>query len=280
LTFGNHLLRILAIGCKIYLNKMKKLSIITINYNNLAGLQKTVESVVSQTWQEFEYIVIDGGSTDGGAAYLQSQTDKITYWASEPDTGIYNAMNKGIARATGEYLLFLNSGDHFIDANSLQKAQHQLLNEAIIYFNIEVRDNELSYVLENPATMSFFYLHNNLPCHQCTFIHQSVFERVGYYDESLKIVADWKLLVLAILKHNVTYRKVDAVFSTFYKGGISSLPENQPIIETERAQVLQSEFPVLMNDLNERFVLERIIRNLRKSHKIDWLIKLGFLDKF
>jgi hypothetical protein len=189
-------------------------------------------------------------------------------------------MNKGIAMATGEYLFFLNSGDHFIDANSLKKAQMQLLHEAIIYFNINVRDNDVSYVLENPETMSFFYLHNNLPCHQCTFIHQSVFERVGYYDESLKIVADWKLLVLAILKHNVTYRKVDAVFSTFYKGGISSLPENQPIIETERAQVLQSEFPVLMNDLNERFVLERIIRNLRKSHKIDWLIKLGFLDKF
>jgi cellulose synthase/poly-beta-1,6-N-acetylglucosamine synthase-like glycosyltransferase len=77
--------------------------------------------------------------------------------ASEPDTGIYNAMNKGIARATGEYL-FLNSGDHFIDPNSLQKAQKQLLNEAIIYFNIEVRDNEVSYVLENPSTMSFFYL--------------------------------------------------------------------------------------------------------------------------
>jgi hypothetical protein len=71
---------------------------------------------------------------------------------------------------------FLNSGDHFIDPNSLQKAQKQLLNEAIIYFNIEVRDNEVSYVLENPSTMSFFYLHNNLPCHQCTFIHQSVFE--------------------------------------------------------------------------------------------------------
>jgi glycosyltransferase involved in cell wall biosynthesis len=258
----------------------KKLSIITINYYNLLGLKKTVESVTSQTWQEFEYIVIDGGSTDGSAEYLESQTDNITYWVSQPDKGIYNAMNKGIAKATGEYLLFLNSGDHFIDALSLQKVQNHLINEDVIYFNIDVIDNGSSYVLENPAVMSFSYLYNDLPCHQCTFIHQSIFERVGYYDESLKIVADWKLLLQAILKYNVTYRKVDDVFSTFYKDGISSLPENQSIIEAERTQVLETEFPVLLNDLNEYFLQQRIIRNLRKSRKINWLIKLGLLDKF
>lgn len=259
---------------------MPKISIITINYNNHLGLQKTVESVTSQTWQEFEYIVIDGGSTDGSSEYLENQSDKITYWVSETDKGIYNAMNKGIAKATGEYLFFLNSGDHFIDAFSLQEVQQHLINDAVIYFNIAVIDDGSSYVLENPAVMSFSYLHNNLPCHQCTFIHQSVFERVGYYDESLKIVADWKLLLQAILKHNVTYRKVDAVFSTFYKDGISSLPENQSIMEAERIQVLESEFPVFLNDLKENFVLQRIIRNLRQSRKINWLIKLGLLDKF
>jgi glycosyltransferase involved in cell wall biosynthesis len=91
---------------------MPKLSIITINYNNLEGLQRTVESVVNQTWQEFEYIVIDGGSTDGSADFIESQSETIDYWVSEPDKGIYNAMNKGIAKASGEYLLFLNSGDH------------------------------------------------------------------------------------------------------------------------------------------------------------------------
>ncbi|MDI6049191.1 glycosyltransferase family 2 protein [Flavobacterium sp. XS2P24] len=258
----------------------KKLSIITINYNNFLGLQKTVESVTSQTWQEFEYIVIDGGSTDGSAAYLESQTNNITYWISEPDKGIYNAMNKGIAMATGEYLFFLNSGDHFINTLSLQEVQKHLFKQDVIYFNINVIHKENSYVLENPAVLSFSYLHNNLPCHQCTFIHQSVFERVGYYDESLKIVADWKLLLQAILKHNVTYRKVDAVFSIFYKDGISSIPENQSIMEAERTQVLETEFPVLLIDLKEYFMQQRIIRNLRKSRKINWLIRLGLLDKF
>ena len=258
----------------------KKLSIITINYNNLEGLKRTVESLVNQTWQEFEYIVIDGGSNDGSAAYIESQNANIDYWLSEPDNGIYNAMNKGIDKATGEYLLFLNGGDHFIDAFSLQKIITHLRDDDVIYFNINVIDNEDSYVLQNPAEMSFSYLYNNLPCHQCTFIHQSVFDRVGYYDENLKIVADWKLLIQAIIKHNVTYRKVDAVFSTFYKDGISSLIGNQSIIETERTQVLQSEFPVLMNDLKENFILKRIIRDLRKSRKINWLIKLGLLNKF
>ena len=79
----------------------KKLSIVTINYNNLEGLIKTMESVVNQTWKEFEFIVIDGGSTDGSAAYIESQSGNIDYWVSEKDAGIYNAMNKGIARATG-----------------------------------------------------------------------------------------------------------------------------------------------------------------------------------
>ena len=115
---------------------MPKISIITINYNNLEGLKRTMESVVNQTWREFEYIVIDGGSTDRSAAYIASQSENIDYWVSEPDNGIYNAMNKGIAKATGEYLLFLNSGDSFYDANVLQNVSNFFNNDlSIIYGN-------------------------------------------------------------------------------------------------------------------------------------------------
>lgn len=259
---------------------MLKLSIITINYNNLEGLKKTVVSVVNQTWREFEYLVIDGGSTDGSAEYLIENKAAFSYWVSEPDNGIYHAMNKGIEVATGEYLLFLNSGDHLNDNSSLFKVQNQLKNEDFIYYNINVVDNETSFVLENPKEFSFYYLHNSLPCHQCTFIKKEVFDKLGYYDEDLKIVADWKFLLLAILKHNGTYRKVADVFSTFYKGGISSLAENQSIMEVERNKVLQAEFPVLLNDVKENFRLQRVLRNLRKSRKINWLIKLGLLEEF
>ena len=90
-----------------------KLSIITVNLNNLEGLKKTYESVVSQTFTDYEWLVIDGGSTDGSREFIEQHQDKFAYWCSEPDKGIYNAMNKGIVRAKGEYLNFMNSGDYF-----------------------------------------------------------------------------------------------------------------------------------------------------------------------
>ena len=90
---------------------MPKLSIITINYNNFEGLKRTVESVVNQNWQEFEYLVIDGGSADSSAAYIESQSEHIDYRVTEPDSGIYNAMNKGINKASGEIMAWINSDD-------------------------------------------------------------------------------------------------------------------------------------------------------------------------
>ena len=94
---------------------MPKLSIITVNLNNREGLRKTAESVVSQTYKDYEWIVIDGGSTDGSKELIEQYAEHISYWVSEPDKGIYNAMNKGIRQAHGEYFLFLNSGDSLCD---------------------------------------------------------------------------------------------------------------------------------------------------------------------
>ncbi len=112
---------------------MVKLSIITVNLNNSAGLRKTIESIVKQTFKDFEYIIIDGGSTDGSAEVIKEFADKITYWVSEPDKGIYNAMNKGILHAKGEYLLFLNSGDWLADDDLLSKVFCEPRTADIIY---------------------------------------------------------------------------------------------------------------------------------------------------
>lgn len=90
---------------------MKQISIITINYNNASGLEKTIRSVVEQTYNEYEYIIIDGASSDKSKEVIQEYQRYIDFWCSEKDSGIYNAMNKGIQKASGEYLLFLNSGD-------------------------------------------------------------------------------------------------------------------------------------------------------------------------
>jgi glycosyltransferase involved in cell wall biosynthesis len=259
---------------------MPKLTIITINYNNLEGLKRTVESVVNQTWKEFEYVVIDGGSTDGSAAYIESQSDKIDYWVSEPDSGIYNAMNKGIAKATGEYLLFLNSGDHLNDSSVLGKIHIHLNEKEIVYFNIkEIGENSIR-IKKCPQEITFSYLFKFAIPHQSTFIRKSLFERIGQYDEKLEIVSDWKFFIIAFSKYNATYKYIDGDFSTFYFDGISSHNDNYQQIQEERQLVFDTEFSIFKNDTNEYLKLKFIINNLKKSKKIKWLIKLGLLNDF
>ena len=108
-----------------------KYSIITINFNNREGLERTIKSVITQTCQDFEYIIIDGGSTDGSIDIIKKYANKIHYWVSEPDNGIYHAMNKGVQFAHGEYLNFMNSGDFFIDIEVLSDLFPFLNNDII-----------------------------------------------------------------------------------------------------------------------------------------------------
>lgn len=228
---------------------MPKLSIITINYNNLQGLQRTVESVVNQTWKEFEYIVIDGGSTDGSVTYIESQKEHFDYWVSEPDSGIYNAMNKGIEKASGEYLLFLNSGDDFLNSTSLQNNLKEIKGEDIIYFDINVIGNGVFFVKSCPDILKFSYLfHETLP-HQSTFIRKKILTELGCYDESIKIVSDWKFFILAIMKYSVTYKHVGKVLSNFYLDGISAIED----YSEERKLVLNECFECFVTDYNEFF---------------------------
>ena len=109
-----------------------KYSIITINYNNADGLRRTIESVVSQTYADYEYLIIDGGSTDGSVNAIKEYEDKISYWVSEKDGGIYNAMNKGVKVAHGEYLIFMNSGDVFYNDRVIERIESSQRTDDII----------------------------------------------------------------------------------------------------------------------------------------------------
>lgn len=259
---------------------MLKISIITINYNNLEGLKRTVESVVNQTWHEFEYIVIDGGSTDGSGSYIENQSCNIDYWVSEPDKGIYNAMNKGIMKANGEYLLFLNSGDHFYNDTVLEK-NHIFLNlKDIIYFNLQVIDEIKAFVKNYPEQLSFSYFVKDTLPHPATFIKKTVFDKVGLYDENLSIVSDWKFFIESICKYNSSYKRIDEILATFYLDGLSSESQNQTLIVDEKQQVLNSEFGTYLDDITHFFEIEKTVSNLKKSKKIKMLIKLGLLNKF
>ncbi len=257
-----------------------KLTIITINYNNLEGLKRTVESVLNQTWQEFEYIVIDGGSNDGSAEYIESQSEHIDYWVSEPDKGIYNAMNKGIAKARGEYLLFLNSGDHLYSAKVLEENYGKIADFDLIYFNIQNIGVNFSKIISYPAILRFSDLYFDILSHQATFFRKDLFGRVGLYDENLKIVSDWKFMIVALFKYHCSYLKVDETLSTFYLDGISSVMENREMVYKERDLVLNSDFKGYMEDINQLLELRTTVSNLRKSKKIAWLVKWGLIQKF
>jgi glycosyltransferase involved in cell wall biosynthesis len=226
---------------------MLKLSIITINYNNLEGLKRTVESVLNQTWKEFEYVIIDGGSTDGSAAYIESQSEHIDYWVSEPDKGIYNAMNKGIIKARGEYFLFLNSGDHFYTTNILAENHHYLENFDLIYFDLIHVGKTFSKIVSYPSKLVFSDLVFDTLPHQATFIKKRMFDDFGLYDESLKIVSDWKFFILTIFKHHCSYHKVNKTLVVFYLDGLSWTVD----YSAEHNLVLQSNFPAFYADYKE-----------------------------
>ena len=259
---------------------MSKLSIITINYNNLEGLKRTVESVVNQTWQEFEYIVIDGGSTDGSADFIESQSENIDYWVSEQDKGIYNAMNKGIAKATGEYLLFLNSGDHLCSNTVLQENHTIIRDYDLIYFNIEFIDRKISKIVSYPDKLDFSYFYKGTLCHQSTFIKKTLFDIFGFYDENFRFVSDWKFFIEALFKNSCSYLRVDAILTSYYLDGISSDSRNQEMLCKEREYVLNKDFKGYKEDMKQLLELKTIIYNLRKSKTIGWLVKLGLIHKF
>ena len=236
---------------------MPKLSIITINYNNLEGLKKTLESVVNQTWQEFEYIVIDGSSIDGSATYIESKNENIDYWVSEPDNGIYNAMNKGIAKASGEYLLFLNSGDHFFSNEVLNENIQYVQKYDLIYFDLQMISATSTKIACYPDAIRFSDLYFGSLPHPATFIKKTLFEKVGFYDENLKIVSDWKFFILALFKYHCTYTKINKTITAFYADGISTNKDNS----LERSQVL--------NECFKEFVLDyELLSAAEKNQKL------------
>ena len=220
-----------------------KYSIITVNYNNKDGLRATIESVVSQTFRDFEFIVIDGGSTDGSVDVLKEYDDKITYWVSEPDKGIYNGMNKGIAKATGDYLNFMNSGDCFYDDNVLEHLAKKNYSVDIIagrdYHYNESTHQGFATILPPKLTMLTF-IHHTLP-HQSTFFKKVLFENTPY-DESLKLVADVKFFIQKICIENCSVMLINDIICRREPDGISDIYNEKRIKEHKKiiAEVLPS----------------------------------------
>ncbi|MGN0282246.1 MAG: glycosyltransferase family 2 protein [Prevotella sp.] len=198
---------------------MKQFTIITINRNNALGLENTIKSVICQTFCDYEYLIIDGESSDGSVDVIKKYEDNVSYWVSEKDSGIYSAMNKAICIAKGKYYLFLNSGDVFYSNTVLEETRTFVSQNYDLLIGREaIGEKAPSPFVEKTITLMSIFK-TPLP-HQATFIRGELF-RDCLYDESYSIVADWKFWIQKIIIDNCSYKYIDVVVDRFDTSGIS-----------------------------------------------------------
>lgn len=212
-----------------------KISVITINYNNEYGLLKTIESVISQSYENLEYIIIDGASSDGSRGVIENYVDRISYWESQPDSGIYNAMNKGIGHITGEYCIFMNSGDVFCSPTVVANVVDKMIGCDIVCGNTLMPDKVLP-----PESITLNTLFEGTICHQCAFIKSDIMKEF-MYDEKYKIVSDRKFFLQAFIIKNCSYERVDVDVVLYDTNGLSSA--NRFLSDYEYALVLEELLP-------------------------------------
>lgn len=213
-----------------------KLSIITVNFNDVTGLERTIKSVISQTFHDFEFIIIDGGSTDGSVSIIKKYEDHINFWVSEQDGGIYPGMNKGLRQAKGEYVNFMNGGDSYHSADVLERIFSLETNADII--------TGAHYGSPHPNVgkkgISLLSLYTGAVDHQASFIRREVALRHPY-DENFKIVSDWKFFIQALILDNCTFYYTDIIVVDVDMTGISNT--NPKLDRQERNSVLNELFP-------------------------------------
>ena len=261
------------------------LSIITINRNNAAGLEKTMNSVLSQSCSDFEYVVVDGASTDNSVDIIRRfavQFGNRLKWISEPDKGIYNAMNKGIRMASGDYLEFLNSGDCLVAEDVVSKMFKVLEKEgspSILYGNM-LKNLQEGSILKDKCfagqNITFLGFYTGTLNHSPAYIRRSLFDKYGLYDETLKIVSDWKWYLQAIIFGGEKPVYTDLDVTLFDMSGISET--NKALDKQERAAVLSEIIPsTFLSDYN---AWASSIDQMKRLKRHPWAYKLvWFLER-
>lgn len=253
-------------------------SIITINYNNGYGLQQTIDSVLGQVYHDFEYIVIDGGSTDSSVEILNKYDDKIHFWVSEPDNGIYHAMNKGVAHAHGEYCIFMNSGDCFYNQTVLERVNAANPTEDVVVGKVAV--DKQDHIISPPpkGDLTMYHLYSGSIPHQGSFIKTDLLRQFPY-DENLKISSDWKFFVQILIVNNGSIRYLDEFVARYDTDGLSS--NNPKMMRQEKEEVMAALFPprVLADyrTMKQSECLTQLLTpQLRQHYSIDKLLfRLG-----
>lgn len=257
---------------------MNRISIITVNRNDAEGLEKTIRSVIAQTYTNYEFIIIDGGSTDASADIIKQYEPHLDYWISETDSGIFNAMNKGINRAGGDYLYFLNSADAFASPDVLAEVFKE--THTAPFVNGHQLNDFGTYQQRVPALnrqLTLFDFYWGTIKHQATFIHSRMFEQYGLYDENLRITADWKFFLQTVGLFDEQPIFVDVDIVLFKWDGISTNPDTVKRHEEEREHVLKQCIPQSIRSDYERFHkmadYEYLLPKFRKNKMFTFLTK-------
>ena len=235
-------------------------SIITINYNNATGLKKTIESVVSQSNKDFEYIVIDGASSDQSGKVIEYFNNIIFTYISEPDQGVYDAMNKGWKRARGKFVLFLNSGDVFADSDVLENARKLIVSTAEIVYGCHLWGSKEGERWNPKKDFKFREILSHTPIsHQATFINKSQLEKVGGFKTNFKIIADWGVLIDS-MRMGARLQKISLDICIAEDAGVSNVTEKE-VMSERRLYLIRHHFIAFF--LNKYVVLPLI--SLRKK---------------
>lgn len=216
-----------------------KLSIITINWNNREGLRQTMDNVLSQTARDqFEYVVVDGGADDGSGEMLEKEYDgKLDKWTSQPIKPIYRKMNMGVQMATGDYCLFLNSGDALNDPDVVKDVLPHLDGNSDLVIGTIFEGESRTRV---PNVITYLWMYKASIPHSAAFIRRELLLQHPY-DENLVIVSDWKFFLQTLILDNVSYKLIDRDIAYFDQTGISS---TRPLkVEEERRKVLDELIP-------------------------------------
>ncbi|SFW72329.1 glycosyltransferase family 2 protein [Chitinophaga sancti] len=219
------------------------ISVITVVYNGAATLEETIQSVLGQSWPNVEYIIIDGNSIDGTQAIIEKYKPQLAYYISEKDKGIYDAMNKGLAKAKGDYCIFMGADDVLLP-NVLEQIVPLLKDKDTVYYgDIIVKGTERRY---DGAFSKFKLCFKNI-CHQCIFYPRSAYSKLNY-DLQYRLWADWVYNIILWGERKVPYVYIGRDISIFNDGGVGSLSRDK-VFDANRKLLIQQHFGSFMNSV-------------------------------
>lgn len=250
-------------------SKKVKLSIITINYNDINGLSRTIQSVRNQSSGDFEFVIVDGGSTDGSKILIDENSDIVTRWVSEPDKGIYNAMNKGVQMASGDYVTFVNSGDELHDKDVVKDVLAHIEsnpNVDIVFGKVLDRfENGEARIYEFHHELTLMSLYYSVVNHSGCFICRDIQLRHPYR-EDLKICSDRQFFIQSIILDNCSYGHINRVVTIFDKTGVSGNGENEELMIEENERIMNDIIPprIAADYRNTNLMLQPLTSRMRK----------------